>query len=107
MEQIGQHRIEVQVVYAPKSGLWSKTLVLGRGSTPEDLLEQSGFFTDFPELRSEYEANKLAYGVYSQRVDQNYLLQQGDRLEVYRPLTADPKQVRRELAKLGKTMVER
>lgn len=103
MATTGQ-RICVHIVYAPPSGLWLKTLTLLRGSTPADLIQESGLLTHFPELQTVFDASELAYGVYSQRVDPNYLLQEGDRLEIYRPLTADPKQVRRELAKLGKTM---
>jgi len=46
----------------------------------------------------------LSIGVFSQKVAHDYLLEEGDRLEIYRPLTADPKEVRRQLALIGKTM---
>ena len=94
------HTIEVKIVYALKQQFWQKSLKIARGSTPLDVLEQSGFLSEFQSL----ELSELTYGVYSRRVDQNYLMNNGDRLEIYRPLTADPKNVRRELAKMGKTM---
>jgi len=94
------HTIEVQIVYVLKQKFWQKRLTIARGSTPMDVIQHSGLLNEFQEL----DISELSYGVYSQRVDQNYLLNNGDRLEVYRPLIADPKTVRRELAKAGKTM---
>ncbi len=94
------HTIEVQIVYALKQHCWQKRLEMARGTTPLDVIEQSGLLNEFEEL----DLSELNYGVYSQRVDQNYLMNDGDRLEVYRSLTADPKTIRRELAKAGKTM---
>ncbi|MGH1540760.1 MAG: RnfH family protein [Arenicella sp.] len=101
---MSQHIIEVQIVYALPDTSWIKAMTVARGSTPEDLIRDSGFLLEFPSLKQQFNNNELAYGVYSQRVDQHYLLEQGDRLEIYRPLQADPKDVRRELAKQGKTM---
>ena len=94
------YAIDVQIVYALKQQLWQKSLKIARGATPIDVIQQSGFLNEFQEL----ELSQLNYGIFSQRVDQNYLMNNGDRLEIYRPLTADPKSIRRELAKVGKTM---
>jgi putative ubiquitin-RnfH superfamily antitoxin RatB of RatAB toxin-antitoxin module len=38
-------------------------------------------------------------GVYSQLVDDDYELAHGDRLEIYRPLQQDPKELRRQRAR--------
>jgi putative ubiquitin-RnfH superfamily antitoxin RatB of RatAB toxin-antitoxin module len=43
-------------------------------------------------------------GVFGKRVKPGHVLGEGDRVEIYRPLKADPKIVRRELAAMGKTM---
>ncbi len=43
-------------------------------------------------------------GIFGRRVAADYVLSEGDRVELYRPLKADPKTVRRELARLGKSM---
>jgi len=99
-----QHIINVSIVYALPEQTWTKSLLMNRGATPEDLMQESGLFTTFPELMQNFEQQELNFGVYAQRVDENYLLAEGDRLEIYRPLTADPKTVRRELAAQGKTM---
>lgn len=99
-----QHIINVSIVYALPEQAWTKSLVMNRGATPEDLMHESGLLTVFPELVQKLEKKELNFGIFSQRVDENYLLAEGDRLEIYRPLTADPKTVRRELAAQGKTM---
>ena len=94
------HTIDIQIVYALPNKAWIKNLTVPRGSTPVDVIQLSGIFDEFEDLR----AMELNYGVYSKRVDQHYLMCNGDRLEIYRRLTADPKTVRRELARAGKTM---
>lgn len=96
------HKIEVHIVYALPESVWKKSLQMSRGATPVDVIQQSGLLEAFTDL----ELTELHYGVYSQRVDQNYLMADGDRLEIYRSLTADPKTVRREMAKAGKTMTD-
>lgn len=40
-------------------------------------------------------------GVFGRRVTPEHVLRDGDRVELYRPLTADPKDIRRELARLA------
>ncbi len=94
------HTISIQIVYAWPNKVWSKCLELRRGATPIDVIELSGILDEFPNMQ----LSEMQYGVYSKRVDQHYLMAEGDRLEIYRPLTADPKTIRRELAKVGKTM---
>lgn len=98
------HIIDVSIVYALPNQVWQRLLAMPRGSTPEDLFAAAKLFEAFPELEEVFKLGELQFGVYSLQVDENYLLEQGDRLEVYRPLTADPKEIRRELAKEGKTM---
>ena len=51
--------------------------------------------------RAGVSAETAALGVYSNRVDDDYVLVDGDRLEVYRPLQQDPMELRRRRAKLS------
>lgn len=62
------------------------------GTSAAWVLESSGVFGMFPDLQRD----ALFLGVWGQRVDHQYLLQPGDRLEVYRCLLVDPKLARRE-----------
>ena len=96
-------KIDVSIVYASKDQQWIKEITLQRGASIGDLLERSGFMTEIEDLVDQ-NAEDLAIGVYSQRAQLDDLLEHGDRVEIYRNLKADPKEVRRQLALLGKTV---
>lgn len=64
-------------------------LELAAGSSVADALSAAGM-TEDPET--------VAYAVYGVRVDLQTLLQEGDRIELLRPLQADPKDARRRRA---------
>jgi len=97
------HHINVSVVYATTEKQWLYESNVARGTSAQDLVELSGFMQEVDTL-SERSIEELDLGVYSEKVDLDYLLEEGDRVEIYRPLTADPKEVRRQLALMGKTM---
>lgn len=97
------HKINVSLVYATASKQWVFEQLIGRGTSAEDLIELSKFQNEIPELDG-IELAQYQIGVFSQKVSLDYLLEEGDRVEIYRPLTADPKEVRRQLALMGKTM---
>lgn len=97
------HQVTVSIVYASKHRQWVHETTVARGTSAQELLEMAGFLNEIPELR-QVKADDLVLGVYAQKVPADYLLEEGDRVEIYRPLTADPKEVRRQLALLGKTM---
>jgi len=97
------HEINVSAVYALKDRQWLYEARVARGTSAEELLIQSGFLDQVDDLKGT-ELDALKLGVYAERIELDYLLNDGDRIEIYRPLTADPKEVRRQLALLGKTM---
>ncbi len=97
------HQINVSLVFATAEQQWIHECVVARGTSAQELIESSGFMSDI-ELLSNQEIDKLEIGVFSEKVSADYLLQEGDRVEIYRSLTADPKEVRRQLALMGKTM---
>ena len=97
------HTISVSVVYATREKQWLVETVVPRGTSAVELVEQSGLLKDVPELEGG-DVSALTLGIYSEQVPHDHLLEEGDRVEIYRPLTADPKEVRRQLALLGKTM---
>lgn len=97
---ISDEFLNVEVAYAtPEQQLILKVEVPA-GTTAAEAVRLSGIEEHFPEIRAE--GNPL--GIFGKKVKPGQELKAGDRLEIYRPLTADPKVVRRELAKLGKTM---
>jgi len=77
-----------------------------RGASVIDLIKESGLLSDVADLKSSSIEN-LSVGIYAKKVSLDTLLEEGDRVEIYRPLTADPKEVRRQLALIGKSMGKR
>lgn len=71
-------------------------LSLGEGATVADALARSGFAARFPEL----DLDAAQVGVWSRPCGRQARLRDGDRVEVYRPLSADPKEMRRRRARL-------
>lgn len=70
-------------------------LQLPDGATVGDAIEQSGLHKLHPELFP------LAgsIGIFGKLCDEDTLVREGDRIEIYRPLRADPKEARRNRAK--------
>lgn len=98
MTQPGRIRIEVAYALPHKQVLIS--LDVSAGITVERAIQQSGVLDQFPEI--DLATNKV--GVYSKLVPLNTVLRDRDRVEIYRALIADPKEIRRQRASAGKPM---
>ncbi len=61
------------------------------GSTVEQAIHHSGILHRFPEI--DLKAQKV--GIYGKLVKLDVKVKEGDRIEIYRPIIADPKTVRR------------
>ncbi len=92
-------QIEVEVVYALPEWQCLLSLRVAAGSTVRDVIERSGLVERFG---IDLAVNRT--GVFGRLVVLDHLVEEGDRVEIYRPLTADPKIVRRKLAAEGRTM---
>ena len=99
-DSLPPQEIAVEVVYALPEEQALIALRVAEGTTAIQAVRQSGIEQRFPGL----DASTSALGVFGHKVDHDLVLEDGDRVEIYRPLKADPKEVRRQLAKLGKTM---
>ncbi len=97
------HTIKVSIVFATRDRQILIEKEIARGASVAELIELSGIRQQFSEL-NEAKIEALSLGVFSQKVQPDYMLQNGDRVEIYRQLKADPKEVRRQLALIGKTM---
>lgn len=86
--------ITVELIYIAPARQNSLTLELPPGSNIEQAICQSGLLTRFPEI--DLSVNKV--GIFSKIQELDYVLQPGDRIEIYRPLQADPKESRRQRA---------
>jgi len=94
-----QQRISVSIVYAHADKQWLRQLHVARGTSAVELVELSGICKEIVAL-NKIPIHELQLGVFAQKIAHDHLLQEGDRVEIYRSLLADPKEVRRELAKL-------
>lgn len=92
--------IRVEVAYALPERQRLLGLKVPVGCTAREAVERSGIAREFPEI----EAGDQPLGIFGRRCSPDQELRDGDRVEIYRPLKADPKEVRRELAARGKTM---
>ena len=92
--------ILVEVVYVQPGKQMVVAVDVPVGATAGDAVRASGIAQHFAGLDVEH----APLGIYGKRVPREHRLAAGDRVEIYRPLTADPKEVRRRLAAEGKTM---
>jgi uncharacterized protein len=84
--------MDVTVMYSPRARVVQEVQVqLPDGATVADALRASGLALPFAELAN----NALALGVWGRKVRPQQQVQDGDRVEVYRPLLVDPKVARR------------
>ena len=86
--------MRVEVAFAKPGQQVILTLDLAEGATAKIAILQSGILQRFPEI--DLEKNKI--GIFSKPCKLDHILRQGDRVEIYRPLLADPKDARRTRA---------
>ena len=86
--------IKVEVVYALPEKQYLLKVRLAQGSTVEQAIAASGIL----ELRTDIDLAKNKVGVFSRPVKLTDTVNDGDRVEIYRPLIADPKELRRQRA---------
>jgi hypothetical protein len=86
--------IRVEVVYALPERQALLAAELPAGSTVAAAIEASGVREQFPGM----EIDPASVGIFSRKVTLDRVLQDGDRVEIYRPLKADPKEARRQRA---------
>ena len=87
-------KIVVEVAYALPEKQYLQRITLDEGATVEQAIVASGLLT----LRTDISLDKNKVGIYSRPVKLTDVLSDGDRVEIYRPLIADPKALRRQRA---------
>ncbi|MCK5002217.1 MAG: RnfH family protein [Gammaproteobacteria bacterium] len=90
--------INVEVAYAEPDKQLILPVNVDAGTTVGGAIVQSGIMMKFPEL--DIENSKV--GIFGKMTKMTTVLQDADRVEIYRPLIADPKEVRRKRAAEGK-----
>lgn len=102
--------ISVEVVYALPHEQRLMRLLVKQGTTAREALIRSGIPEEYPEV----DPDSAKMGIFAQPFGSKglppadkYQLQPGDRVEVYRPLIADPKEARKQRAEKAKRLAEK
>ncbi len=90
--------VKVELIYATLASQELINLVVEPGTDILGCIQQSGVLVEHPEI----DLDQQKVGIFSQVKPLNHVVQNGDRIEIYRPLIADPKEVRRKKAEAAK-----
>jgi putative ubiquitin-RnfH superfamily antitoxin RatB of RatAB toxin-antitoxin module len=86
--------MKVEVAYAKPDAQVILTVDVPENATAETAIATSGILNRFPEI----DLTKNKIGIFGKVCSFDRVLRQGDRVEIYRPLIADPKEARRARA---------
>lgn len=90
-------QVTVEVAYAGPVSQLVRRVVVPVGSTVMQAIEASGIAHEVPGLV----IDPARLGIFSRKVAPDQVVGEGDRVEIYRPLTLDPKEARRRRAHEG------
>ena len=92
--------LQIEVTYAKPDRQDVVRLRVPEGSTIQHAIEASGLTQRYPEI----DLAKVKVGIYGKLSRMDTVVRERDRVEIYRPLIADPKEVRKQRAAEGKVM---
>lgn len=87
--------LHIALAYVGRDGQTLRNLETQAGTLVREAIEQSGLLQQFPEI--DLDVNKV--GIFGKLVKLDQVLNDADRIEIYRPLIADPKAARKRRAK--------
>ena len=97
---MSDENINIELVYALPSEQLLMKLEVPKATNIADAIKLSGIQDKYPEIDLE----KGKFGIFGKLSKLDTVLREKDRIEIYRPLIADPKEVRRKRAEEGKVM---
>ena len=92
--------LHIEIAYATPEQQMILELQVATDSSPREVVLQSNIDTYFPEI----DKQNCDLGIFGKAIRGDYKLENGDRIEIYRPLLADPKEVRKRRAAEGMRM---
>ncbi|MEH6455113.1 MAG: RnfH family protein [Cocleimonas sp.] len=93
-------KITVEIVYALPEEQTLLAFEVDESATAEDVINQSGILQQYPEI----DLNENKVGLFGKLIKLDHPIREKDRIEIYRPLIADPKEVRKKRAAEGKAL---
>ena len=97
-EVVAVSKYQIEIVYGLPDRQELLTLPVDEGCSVEQAITESGILDMFPEI--DLSVNKV--GIWNKAVKLSQVLNDCDRIEIYRPLIADPKEVRKRRAEKAK-----
>jgi putative ubiquitin-RnfH superfamily antitoxin RatB of RatAB toxin-antitoxin module len=94
------NEILIEVAYALSKKQLIIPIKVKDGTTAKEAIQVSGIIKKFPEI----DLNINQIGIFGKLTQLDHVMRERDRIEIYRPLVADPKQIRRQRAAEGKVM---
>jgi len=88
------NQLNIELIYPLPEEQILICITVDQGTNIQQAIEQSGILDKYPEI--DLIINKV--GIFSKAAKLNAILREGDRIEIYRPLIADPKEVRKKKA---------
>ena len=92
--------LHIEVAYVKPGDQILRALEGKPGITVEQAIRNSGIIEDCPEI----DLGKNKVGIFGKAAKLDAELRAGDRVEIYRPLIADPKEARKKRAQQGKAL---
>lgn len=99
-ENKSSSKILVEVVYALPDEQTLLAFEVDEAATAQEVINQSGILDKYPEI--DLTVNKI--GLFSKIIKLDQAVREKDRVEIYRALIADPKEVRKKRAAEGKAL---
>lgn len=96
----GSRTLHIELVFAASEQQELLQLRMPSGSSVAQAIVHSGIIDRFPE----FDFGELQTGIWGRPVAAHQKLEDGDRVEIYRPLQIDPREARRKLAAQGRAM---
>jgi putative ubiquitin-RnfH superfamily antitoxin RatB of RatAB toxin-antitoxin module len=94
------NEILIEVAYALSKKQLIIPIKVKDGTTAKEAIQVSGIIKKFPEI----DLNINQIGIFGKLTQLDHVMRERDRIEIYRPLVADPKEIRRQRAAEGKVM---
>src|SRR6056300_59712 len=92
--------MKIEVAYALRHKQTLLNIEVDDNASVEDAIQQSNILKKYPEIN--LKKNKV--GIFGKITSLDVKMREKDRVEIYRPLIADPKEVRKQRAAEGKIM---
>ena len=89
--------MKIKIVYALPARQTVLEVEVADGATVKDALDKSGILRQFPDIN--LETQKV--GIFGKATTLDAIVEEGARIEIYRPITADPKTVKRRAKEGG------